>query len=170
MKKIYIVFIVLFIIGCDSESDESETNDRIPNQIEISQVNTNKKDPQLAFLKRKYGNIDEKNKIEDNSFFNKSESSKVNSLEFDDDVRKLAYIAGKDKIFKTLVKDGSYNIAFYPYNPNKSRYLGSNRFLVNIYCTYIYDGYNRKKGFQLEMFYYGNNTWKTQLLKQKNID
>ena len=70
----------------------------------------------------------------------------------------MASIAGKDKILKTLVKDGISNIAFYPYNQNKSRYLGSNRFLVNIYCTYFYDGYIRKKGFQLEMFYYGNNT------------
>lgn len=105
-----------------------------------------------------------------NSLLESSKSTPNNSLEFDDEVRKMAYIAGKDKILEALIKDGSSNIAFYPYNPNKSRYLGSNRFLVNIYYTYIYDGYNRKKGVQLEMFYYGNNTWKTNLLKQRNID
>ena len=101
---------------------------------------------------------------------NISLSEADNNLEFNDEVRKLAFIAGRDKIQKSLIKDGSTNIKFYPYNSNKVRYLGKNSFLVNIYCTYNFDGFKRKKGFQLEMFYYGNNTWKTELLKQMDID
>lgn len=125
----------------------------------------------LIFYLDDDGNIIEVSSDEnDNSSLEASDLTPNNNLEFDDEVRKMAYIAGKDKILETLIKDGSSEIAFYPYNHNKSRYLGTNRFLVNIYCTYIYDGYNRKKGFQLEMYYYGDNTWKTQLLKQSDID
>jgi len=49
---------------------------------------------------------------------------------------------------------------------SSSLYLGSSRFSVNIYCTYIYDGYVRKK-IVLDFFYQGVSTLKIQLLKQK---